>query len=157
MQQAIASRKLIDGATTLPNNMLTPGRGMARRSTSQMTDCPNIDGYVSKINQAQYDLKMRVNDPSLQRVRLQEHHATHEVPPYSEHYHLHPHFLLSTSDGWKRTPRRADAFTRKNAIVTKARRKAAKKHFNKKGTQTHAASHYQFSQCSNFRCRTCWC
>ena len=69
------------------------------------------------------------------QVGFDTNEVVHEIVPYSEMYEVHPHFLLSTSSGWKRMPPRADPFTGKSATVLKARRKAAKKRLSSRSAK----------------------
>jgi len=62
-------------------------------------------------------------------VRFDHNEQVHHITGYSEMYTDHPHFLLSTKDGWKKAPARSDPYTGKSEAVMKARRMAAQKKF----------------------------
>ena len=51
----------------------------------------------------------------------------HDITPYSEIYGDHPHYLLSTANGWKRNPARACPFTGKSPLVLRERRKQVRR------------------------------
>ena len=62
------------------------------------------------------------------QVRFNTNHELFEVQPYSESYGCHPHVILATAHGWKKTPLRADPFTSKSTLIMKERRRAARRH-----------------------------
>ena len=90
-------------------------------------ECPNIDACSTKL--------CSLNDTHMTtRVQFQEHKNTyHDVVPYSETYHVHPHFILAACDNatqgprWKSLPSRSDYFTGKSSAVMTARRQAMSK------------------------------
>ena len=74
---------------------------------------------------ALHDVPMR---PAHKSVTINEGlNETVEIVPYSEHYDVHPHFLLASANGWKTNPPRCDPFTGKSAMVMKTRRSQIRK------------------------------
>ena len=89
-------------------------------------DCDDIDECIS--NLCSVTESGDVHMSQAKQLRFDEsRNSVIEVQPYSECYELHPHFLLPTKNGWKRTPARADPFTGKSSMVMKERRKSAKR------------------------------
>ena len=80
--------------------------------------CEDIDECIDEVC-AMYEAE-DVAMPQRKMVNFDESRNDYfEVMPYSECYDLHPHFILSTKNGWKRTPARADPFSGKSAAVMK--------------------------------------
>ena len=75
--------------------------------------------------------------PHNKHVQFNTNHELFEVQPYSEAYGCHPHFVLATAHGWKRTPLRADPFTGKSALMMKERRRAARRHVRGASPEIH--------------------
>ena len=98
-------------------------------------DCHDIDSCVASIC-ALHAESPDTNMPQRKQVSFNEDLNTyHEVTPYSEVYECHPHRLLSTSQGWKRLPSRADPFTGKTPVVMKARRIQVRKKIGTKSAR----------------------
>ena len=89
-------------------------------------DCEDIGGCIENIC-AMYD-NQDVHMQTRKELTFDESHNSYfDIQPYSECYDPHPHFLLPTKSGWKRTPARADPFTGKSSAVMKERRKSARR------------------------------
>ena len=89
-------------------------------------DCENIDQCIADI--CAVHESQDVHMPQYKNLRFDESQNSYfDIQPYSECYTVHPHFLLPTKTGWKRTPARADPFTGKSSAVMKERRKGAKR------------------------------
>ena len=87
--------------------------------TAFFEDHVDVDARVAKIC-ALHNSPMKIDE---RHVRFDESQNEHfNVPAYSEHYSMHPHFLLSSAHGWKRNPARCDPFTGKSSAVMKDRR-----------------------------------
>ena len=93
-------------------------------------DACDVDACVARICSV-HDVLMGC----AKHVHFAEKEEVHNITGYAEMYELHPHFLLSTSHGWKQAPARADAFTGKTEAVMKARRKAVQKTFSSRAAR----------------------
>ena len=90
-------------------------------------ECLDISACVASIC-AVHDAVNDVHMTFSKTVRFDEQANTHHsVQPYSEQFHCHPHFILASDKGWKKTPARADVFTGKSAVGMKARRLQARR------------------------------
>ena len=100
-------------------------------------NCADVDACISKLcavrlgqqHGAGADVHMKRANGHL-RVQFSTQVETYDCTPYSEMYDAHPHFLLSTRDGWKKNPARADVFTGKTSLVMRERRKSARRRFS---------------------------
>ena len=86
-------------------------------------DNDNIDMQIASLCSSLQEEDIVMTQKKL--VRFNEALTTfHEVRRYADCYTEHPHFLLATSQGWKKNPARADFFTGKSALVMRERRKS---------------------------------
>ena len=98
-----------------------------------------ISGLIPTWKPMRHNMCSIMDTPLTSRVHFNETQNTiHDVVPYSEMYHMHPHFIIAICGDdqcprWKTPPARSDYFTGKSSMVMAARRKAL--HKIKKGAR----------------------